>query len=211
MQMLAAADSLDWAAAAGKLALGLPLCLVAPCLFTVLLKVILHRWGGDWLPGFWVSLLLVSLVVVPMLMLTERRTRGEFLNESLEGQSNPFAASSYGEYQVESTRFMATSFTEVALQGPRLLWGFIDTVRGKPAGDATLRAAAAGVVVELFDAGQGLPVKPLLRPDRPPPVLDRVIRYLLKLDWIGVSGARDRVWLLTPARERLGGVLRSSR
>ena len=209
MQMLAAADSLSWASAVGKLALGLPLCLVGPCLFTVLLKVILHKWGADWLPGFWMSLLLVSLVVVPLLLWTERRTHGEFLSDSVSGQSSPFQADSYGEYQMQSTRFMATGFTEVALQGPRLLWSFIDAVRGKPAGSAALRAAAAQLAVDLFDANQGLPVKQLFRHDRPPPLLDKIIRYLVALDWIGVSGQRDRVWLQSPVRDRLAAHLRS--
>jgi hypothetical protein len=201
---LIASESLGWAGAVGKVAVGVPLCLVGPFFVAAVLKSIEIRAGADFLPGFAATWALATLVIVPLLMRLERRTRGEFLCDAHRGETPPYEASSYGEYQLQSTRFLWTAYTEIALLGPRLLWAFIDWVMQRPAADAGTRAAAAAVVADLFDAGQGVPVRQLVRPDRPPDTVRAAVRYLVDRDWVGTSKRGDRVWLLTPVRERLG-------
>jgi hypothetical protein len=196
-------ETLGWAAVAGKIALGLPPCLFGPLVVAAVAKIVESKWEANVLPGFLATWLLLTAVLLPLLMALERRTRGEFLSDAVRGETSPLAASSYGEYQLQSARFLGTAYTELALLGPRLLWDVIDWMRRRPASDTDLRATAAAIVVELLDAGQGLVVRQLVRPDRPPADVLRAIQYLLSRDWIGTSKARDRVWLLSPTRDRL--------
>src|SRR6185437_13868443 len=109
--------------------------------------------GGGVLPGFGPTFVLVAAVVVPLLLWLERRTRGEFLSKAVQGQANPLAASSYGEFEVERTRFLWTAYLEIALTGPRLVWAFVDWLWGRPLVDPATRLAAAGVAVDLYAAG----------------------------------------------------------
>src|SRR5688572_28002768 len=99
MSELIKLESLSWAAAIGKLALGIPLCLLGPFLIAAVVKSIQLRAGGGVLPSFPVMWALATIVLVPLLMWLERRTRGEFYSESIRGESSPLEASSYGEYQ----------------------------------------------------------------------------------------------------------------
>ena len=200
---LLTSESLGVAAAFGKLAVGIPLCLFGPLLIAVVAKAIEFKWGGGVMPGFMATWALATIVLVPLLMWLERRTRGEFLSQSVRGETSPLQASSYGEYQLQSTKFLGTAATELALLGPRLLWAFVDWVAQRPGADASIRATATGIVVELLESGQGLPVHQLIRAGRAPEDVRQAIRYLLMRDWIGTSRQGDRVWLLTTVRERL--------
>jgi hypothetical protein len=200
---LITSESLGWAAAIGKLALGVPLCLLGPLLITVVAKVIEFKWGADVLPGFLLTWFLVTAVLVPLLMWLERRTHGEFFSDAVRGETSPFDASSYGEYQLQSAKVLGTAYTELALLGPRLLWAFIDWIMQRPGADASVRATAAAIVVDLLQAGQGLAIRELIRPDRQKVDVLRAIKYLVSRDWVGTSRQGDRVWLSTPVRERL--------
>src|SRR5687768_4770583 len=199
-----AADERFGAASVGlKLLIGVPLCLVGPLFVTVILLSVEFKAHGDWFPGFGVTFLLVTAVLVPLLMLLERRTRGQFLSDSVKGESTPWSASSYGEYELQSAKFAWIGYIEVALTGPRLVWEAIESLRGHKPVDAPLRAAAAEIVVELLDAGEGMPLQQLVRPGRLPVDAWRAVSYLARHDWVGISTRRDRVWLATPVRERL--------
>jgi hypothetical protein len=200
---LAADEKLGAASVAVKILLGVPLCLLGPLLVTVILKFIEFRGNGDWLPAFGSTFLLVAAVLVPLLLLLEFRTRGGFFSDSLQGESSPFTASSYGEYRLQSAKLAWLGYTEVALTGPRLVLEAVEALRGHKPVDLPLRVAAAEIVVDLFDAGQGMPVQQLVRPHRPLPVVWRAVNYLTRREWAGISSRRDRVWLATPVRERL--------
>ncbi len=104
---------------------------------------------------------------------------------------------------MEAGRLAVAAYADVLMLGPRLLWAFVEWMTGRHAGDAALRTAAAQVTVELFDAGEGLPIKRLVRPDRPAQAVIRCVEYLVAREWAGLSSDRKRAWLLTPARERL--------
>lgn len=202
-------ESLSVASAVGKLAVGVPLCLVGPMFVTLIVGWADHRIGGGGL-GFWPTLLLHSLVLVPVLMWLERRTRGRFFEDAVQGESSPSSMGSYGGYELQSTKFLWTAYTEVALVGPRLVWGVIDWGRGRPPVDPAVRLAAADLVVELFDAAAGQQVRDLVRPDRPLAVLSSAIKYLRWRGWVDVAKRRDRVWLLSETRLRLAPKLRET-
>ena len=200
---LTASETFGAASVGLKLVIGVPLCLVGPLFVTLILLSIEMKFDGDWLPGFGVTFLLAAAILVPLLVLLERRTRGEFLSDSVRGESTPWTASSYGEYELQSAKLAWIGYIEVALTGPRLVWEVIDSLRGRRPVDPPLRVAAAEVVVELFDSGEGIPLQQLVRPGRPPAAVGHAVNYLVRRDWVGVSSRRDRVWLATPARERL--------
>lgn len=200
---LALAESLGGAAVAAKVALGVPLSLIGPFVVAAVLFTMDRRLRAGVLPGFGATFLLVAAAVVPLLMWLERRSRGEFFVDSVRGETSPLAASGYGEYELQRTTFGWIAWTEIALTGPRLLWEAIDSLRGRAPVDHPFRILAAEIAVELLDAGEGVPVGQLVRPDRPAPLVLRAIEYLVQCDWAGLSSRRDRVWLATPVRERL--------
>jgi hypothetical protein len=207
MQELAVSESLSGAAVSLKLALGVPLCLIGPFVITALLVGIDGRLDLDILPGFGLAFLIVSAILVPLLLRLERHTRGEFLADSVRGEESPFRASSYGEYELQSTKLGWIAWTEIALTGPRLIWEAYDALRGRPTRTASrgepLRVLAAEVVVELLDRGEGMPVRELVKSGRSELDVSAAIDYLVQRDFAGVSSRRDRVWLSTPVRERL--------
>jgi hypothetical protein len=200
---LAADEKLGAASVAVKFLLGIPLCLVGPLLVTVILKYVELRGHGDWLPGFGSTFLLAAAVLVPLLLLLEFRTRGGFFSNTLQGESSPFTASSYGEFRLQSAKLAWLGYTEVALTGPRLVLEAVEALRGHKPVNLPLRVAAAEIAVELFDAGGGVALQQLVRPDRPPAIVWGAVSYLARREWVGISSRRDRVWLATPVRERL--------
>lgn len=200
---LKVAEALGGAAVATKLAVGVPLSLIGPFLIASFLFIIDRRVQADVLPGFGMTLLLACAVVVPWLMWLERRSRGEFFLDAVRGETTPLGASSYGEYELQSAKFGWYAWTEIALTGPRLLWEAIDSLRGHAPVDQGFRLVAAEVVVELLDAGEGLPLRKLVLPERPAAMAQRVVAYLVRCQWADVSSCKDRVWLTSPVRARL--------
>lgn len=205
VQLLAREEALGMAAAWGKLALGVALTLVGPLLVTVIVRGIKYRDQWEAAPPFAATLGLVSVVLVPLLLWYERRTRGRFVEDAIQGESR---ASSYGEYELQKSRFTWTMYVETALLGPRLLWHVYDWARGTPGVHQPVRVLAAAVAVDLLDAGEGVPVGRLVHPGHSPAEVQWALRYLVSRDWVGLSKARDRAWLCTPVRERLTESLR---
>jgi hypothetical protein len=204
LRELDAVDRMAWTVVATKLAIGVPLCLVGPAFVTLLIKSLERNAGASLLPGFFATFCLVTLVLFPLMLWYERRTAGEFLSDALSGESAD-RASSYGEYQLRSTRLTWTAYVEIALTGPRLAWEVVDGSRGRSRIDPAERQLAAEIVADLFDAGQGVPTKSLFKPGRHPKRVVAAVEYLAKREWVGTSKTRDRIWLSSPARQRLGG------
>src|SRR5688500_5372164 len=151
---LAVGESLNGAAVALRLALGIPLALIGPFVITVFLVFIELRLRNDIFFGFGGTFCLLTLVLIPLLMWYERRSRGEFLTDAVRGETSPLQASSYGEYELQSAKFSAIGWTEVALTGPRLLWEAIDSLRRRAPAARPIRTLAAELVVDLYDAGE---------------------------------------------------------
>jgi hypothetical protein len=205
---LAKDEALGAAAASGKLALGLAMCLIGPAFVTAIICDIESRWDWRSAPSFGITFLVVAAILVPILMWLERRTRGEFLVDAMRGQSDPLSASSYGEFCLEQDTVIFKVYTEIALLGPRLVWNFIDWMRGKPLVDATTRIEAARIVAALFASDAACPIAGLIAPEHPRAAVARAIRYLLGKEWIDLSARRDRIWLSSRVRQRLTGAMK---
>ena len=211
---LSNSESLGTAAAFGKLALGLAFSVPLPLIVAVVAKSVEVRQRTHALPGFWGTFALAFCVVVPLLLgpqWLDRRKDGDYFADAVGGTA-PDAPSSYGEYRLESGRLAAAAYADVLMLGPRMLWAFFEWLAGRQSCDAALRIAAAAVAVELLDAGEGVAIKCLVRPDRPVQAVMRCLQYLVGREWVGLSSDRKRAWLLTPARtrlaEQLGSVVR---
>jgi hypothetical protein len=207
LRELVRARSLDLTGAVVKLAIGLPLCLLGPLFVAVLAEPLVLRWGGGLLPSFGTIFLILAAVLVPLLLWLERRTRGEYFADVMREEARTAADSCDDQFQRRDTGLAWAFFTEIALLGPRLVWTFIDWLRGRPHGDAPTRAAAAQIACELFEHGEGLPLPALVRPDRPRAQVAAAVKHLLACDWVGVSSNRDRVWLSSRVNARLAEVL----
>lgn len=188
-----------------KLLLGIPLTLLGPLIVTAGIRHAYVREQRDSVFNWVGVFFLVSLVMVPLLMWLERRTRGKFLNDPLMGEdiSRP---SSYGEFELRGHRTLWAIYTEFALYGPRLLWSVIDCFRTRTMVDSALLVVAAHVVVDLLDRGEAMNVRELIAPGRPGPMLVPALRFLQECDWVDTSRRRDRVWLRSPIRNRLANL-----
>lgn len=207
MRALETDETLGAASVGVKLVVGILLCLLPPLVVTLLLKRIEWRLRADFLPGFEVTFLVATAVLVPLLMRLERRTRGRFyadgVRDGMSAETTHYDASSVEGFRLRSPALEWRAYAEVALTGPVLVWSVIDAVSGKVPTDPPLRFVAAQIAVEVYDAGQSVALHELVRPDRPPWVVSRAIHYLLRRGWVCLSARRDRVLLTTPARERL--------
>jgi hypothetical protein len=207
MRQLEAAETFGAASVGIKLLVGIPLCLLAPLVVTLTLKRIEWGWRTDFLPGFEVTFLLAAAVLVPVLMGLARRTRGQTwadnVQDGMTAESSRYDVSSTDGFRLRSPAMEWQVYTDIALAGPRLVWSVMDAVRGKVAVDPPLRVVAAEIAIGLFEAGESMSLRQLVRPNRPPWLVARAVRYLLRRDWLCISPGRDRVWLTTPARERL--------
>ena len=92
------------------------------------------------------------------------------------------------------------------MAAPIAVGAVIDHWRGKPLATPQLRAIAAQVVIELLDAGEGIPLKQLVRPDRPARDLWRAVQYLKQREWIDISSRKDRIWMSDEMRKKLAGL-----
>src|SRR5262245_24217666 len=115
MTELERTEAADLARLAVKIIFGVLLCLVGPIVIAVVIKTIEARLGGHRLPPFWIFVVMVAIVVVPLLLWLDRRARGEFLTGAIEGETNPLNASSYGEFGMQSTKMLWILYTEIAL------------------------------------------------------------------------------------------------
>ena len=202
LRELVASEAVETSGVLMKFVIGLPLCLFGPLLITAIAKSIEAKWDGHVLPGFAVSSSAVALVLVPLMFWYERRTRGEFYGEALRGESVE-RASSRGEYEMRNTTRAWIAFVEIALTGPRLVLEACDAARGRTRCGQAERTLAAEIVADLFEAGRGVPSKSLFKPGRPPRDVVSAVDSLTRLDWVGTSKARDRIWLSSRARAKL--------
>lgn len=200
---LSQTEAMDFAALATCLAIGVPLTFIAPFLVAILIKTIAFQAEWNWPLGFVSTFVLISLLIVPWLMWYERRTKGSFYADAARDHGNPYEASSYGEYEMNQGRAGIAAWTEISLTGPRLLWEFIDRVQGRGKLDTAKIAAAAELIDELIEAGQGVEIRELVTPARSRAKLNDLIDFLKRHDWADTSTDGKRVWVRSDVMKKL--------
>jgi hypothetical protein len=149
--------------------------------------------------SWWTCFAAVLAALIPLLFWFEIHTRGRWFDDEINwqassGGSGPSA--SYGEWELRCAAASWAVFIEVLLWGPRLIFNARQRWRRHV---SPLVVAEAAALINFLRHFEGIAVAEL-PVVRPAPVLN----YLITRDWIGISEARDRVWLLTDARKALG-------
>ena len=169
-----------WLRVFTKLAIGLPLTLLAPLVVASFLSNILWRFGVavEWGLLFFLSL----IILIPLFFFIEWRTRGEFLAEEMRAQgttpSELFNATSRGELQLRRSAAAAAGLIEIFLFAPRLILGAVVDIRQRiKLNDASMRRAAQ--ILALLQSHQGgVEITVIRHPDESPLDVFKVTGYL---------------------------------
>jgi hypothetical protein len=149
---------------------------------------------------WWNCFVGVLTLLTPLLFWWERRTAGRWFEEEIAGQGAARAglwqSASRGEWELRTSAASLAGFIEILLWGPRMIISACARWREKSNNALVTDAAAVVHYLRLFDGGIGVHELPTARPQP-------VLRYLVARDWVGVSKAADRVWLLSDARKKL--------
>ena len=187
-------------AAWSMLAAGLPALLVGPLLVASVVASTEERFRSRHPFGWWPVFTIAASVLIPLMFWFERRTRGEWYNDEVRGQGTSISdlsqCSSSGEWRLRTTAATWAGIFELMLWGPRMCMAAASRWRTRVPPAVLIDAAAIVAYLRHFEGGVGTHELPTLRPIE-------VLRYLVERDWVGVSKAGDRVWLLTDARRAL--------
>ena len=190
------------------------LSLVVPLLVTLLVLRAQQRWRVDLFFEGWTLFLILSLALIPLMYWLEHRTRGRFFEDAVRSYGlgdnvnalGMLQTASRGEYEMQTTAASWVAYLEVALFAPRMTMSAVRQWRlRRYLGEFNVQRAAEVVQVLHVTSG-GVHPRDLLRPNETLDELWPVLLLLALHDWIGISKAADRVWLLSEARERLRGI-----
>jgi hypothetical protein len=202
--MIKRSRQLDAASLAVRFGIGAPLTLLGPALLGILFWVFCQRYRIALPIGFYSTIMVFCAAFVPMLMLLERSTQGQYFIEAARDLTHPREIKSYGEWELNEAQATWHAYVEVALTGPRLLWEAIDQLRGRNHVSDADAALAAELVEQLRAAGAAVPVRDLIAAHRSPDEIHRAVCLLKHLDWADVSADGRRVWLRSDVAARLG-------
>lgn len=187
-----------------RFSIGVPLTLLGPVVVGTAFWLICRRYGVALPIGYLATLGVFCAALVPLLMLLERGTHGQYFSNAAGDLTHPRDIRSYGEWEMNQAQATWHAYVEIALTGPRLLWEAIDQLRGRNQVSDADAALAAELVEHLRAAGAAMPVRELFAPHRPADDVHRAVGLLKHLDWADVSADGRRVWLRSDAVERLG-------
>lgn len=202
---LQAREGLFWLRTGLSACAGVAASLVGPLFVASIIWVIVARLGVV-LPfdrAMFVWLFAAALLV--LLFWYERRTKGQFLSQSLDDNRAwfPGRASSSGEFEARYRVAAGMVLVELLLWGPRLLMNSFDRCRVRQSLRHANLTRAAEVVADLQRCDGGVLIGTLQRAGESLAELRGTLGYLSLFDWIGVSRDGTRTWLLSDARKRL--------
>lgn len=190
-----------------KLIFGIPASFLAPFIGASLTVTISLKWG--FFPSFWGVFALLSLICIPLIYWRAMQHETDFLGEAAGGlgmsSADSLRTSSYGEWEMRNTWLTWAAYADLFFWGPNIVIEAYRAWRGDRAVALASRVRAIQVVKELRAKDGGVPVKDLLSPGEPIAALSGALRYLVRHEWVDMSERKDRVWLLSEARERLAG------
>jgi len=201
--LLRAHDARSMAGSLGKFVTGVLWCLGAACLFATLVVIIFWALGVGSLIG-WIGWFGVYwLVILPLLILQERKSQPGYLIESLSSHIDP-NPSSGGEFLANRGRVGVAILGNMFMWGPRALLEGFSSIRGRPtAKRIALFKRAATMVLELAKYDGGVEIRGLMPPPEDMPVFTQAIDWLDKHDYIGKSSDGERLWITTIGKKRL--------
>ena len=157
--------------------------------------------------GFWSMFAMLAAVLVPLIYWRASLHRTDFFHDAAARQgvtiSNAYRANSYGEFELRQSLLSFAAWQELFFWGPYLVIEALGTWCADQSVLLANRQRAVQIIHELITQEAGVAPVTLRQRDELDAQFDRALSYLAKNDWIDFSQRRDRVWLLTDARERL--------
>jgi hypothetical protein len=185
---------------AGLLALGAIVLWLAPAV--VSWRIYVGRAWHDPSPTPWpVMLLICGAVMVPILFMVERATRGRFLEDTLDrvGGATPLS----GSFVYAEGLGLLVVF-EIFLWGPRMTIAATKQLRAASRIAPASLAGPAAVLARLLQHNDGQSTADVMtQTGLGPTVFSDALAYLAFHDYVGISKDGTRVWLNTDARRRL--------
>ncbi len=203
LRELIASESMGLATAAFKVIVGLAMCFAPPFFLTCMIWV--YSTGRA---SFGITFFVLSLIAIPYLLLIERRTRGQFLEQAMDaitprtGSNDPWTNWDAGTDR-RTREALAAIRMETGLFGPRLLWSVYDWYRERKPVEPPVRVTAAEIAVELFDANNSLRLRELVRPHRSAAEVIDAANFLVRCEWADLYRDSLRLRLRGGVRKRL--------
>lgn len=182
-------------------AIGAGITLGMVVVLSVVISILLWIVAGSSGIGFfgWCVVLLVLLFAYAYWV--EKRTRGQFYADNLHGEGVDWTT---GEPEPIPLAGLIKPVDQV-LVGPRLIVGAYQRSKGFEARRFDQFLTRGAILVRtLGAAGGSAPLAKLPLPGETPEVLDHVIAFLDRRNWIGHSSDGQRVWLSSRAKDDLG-------
>lgn len=199
------------------LACGVPLCFLGPVILASVFWIAALLGLGKWTPWWW-WLGGVAALGIPSLFRLEIRSRGKFLNETIE-EAATYDSDVMGRLTAVTLLYgagwgalgalganpgLATAgFVEFFLSGLRLVLFGLRTNRESRSGKTVDRERAAEVVAFLLGRQDGVEPRALLKSGERMAELSPVLLWLAGQGWLGVVATGDRVFLYSEARREL--------
>ena len=157
--------------------------------------------GSSWI-GWSGWFLVYLLVLVPLLIWHERRSREDYFADSL-GSVDP-SPSSRGEYEMNKAGIAVGMYAALLVWGPRALIDGLNGLRGRRTlGQQAVFDRATVLVLELAKVDGGVPIKELLNPPEDMQVFGSAVDMLDRHDCIGKSTDGRSLWLNSTYRRKL--------
>jgi hypothetical protein len=203
------ADASSFAGSMGKMLLGLGVCIGAGIALAIIISSILYSLFGTTGIGltgwFWLYL----LIVVPLIIWYERKSRKDYVMDAATAVGTP--SSSIGEFRLNQATLLTGAIAGIIVWGPRNL---IDGIRGMLGRRTVLQNAvlerAVLIVLELNVESSRVEIKKLIVPPEDMTVFAQAIDMLLALDLAGRSTDGTSMWLISTFRKKLVDFSRAS-
>jgi hypothetical protein len=201
-EYLRAEDSRSMAGSLGLFLTGLGVCFVVGLAVATVLTLT-TGFLKNYVPINWFGWFLVYWVVlVPLLIWQERRSRTDYLVGALTDVSpNP---SSRGEYEMDRARVGVAAYATMITWGPRALLDGVSGLRGRwTVKQNHMFNRAAAIVLDLAKFDGGIEFRDVMHPPENMALFTAAMDWLEKNDWTGKSSDGQRVWLTSIGKKKL--------
>jgi hypothetical protein len=188
------------AAAWAMVIVGIAGSFIAPALLATFAVTIQKHLHAPPPLGWFACFTLASAAIVPLLFWVELKSRGQWSEDELAGDGTTVGEALLAPARCTAARpAVLAAVAEILLPAPRMILAARD--RWSASVPAAILHDAAAVLNYLRQDGP--PAGGVRASDLPTVRPLRVLCYLVSREWVGLSPAGDRVWLLPEARRSL--------
>lgn len=201
-----------------SLVLGAPLTLISPFVLGSIFWVVSGLLFESWYHWGWFFLAL-AVITIPLLFRLELKSGGDYLSDTMKDVGPPLPGAgemtmkahvAIGPFaglavsMVTSPRVSSAGLVEIFLMGPRMIVSGIRRLRQVRAFPPIDSRLASRIIARLLSHDSGLRLEELPKDGVGSDQLLSVLRWLAYYDWIGISEAKDRVFLYSESRAKFG-------